>query len=613
MIASKHSINKKSVKFRLRTYLVVPFVLQVVGAVSLVGWLSWRNGQQAVNDVAYQLRSETTNRIHERLLFYTELPHQANQLSLNALAGLSKDIPTSQLNPQNSSEIGRLFLRQMKLYPDLGFIGFATPKGELWGGERRVDGTLLINRQDASTNDQLQMYSVDDEGNAIQKVESYKDYDARVRPWYKRAVEAGKPAWTNVFITWVVKTPAIDAVMPVYDQRGQLQGVMDTTFYFTHINKFLQKLKIGKTGSAFIIEHSGGLVATSTNAALQKRDEKNVQRMNATESENGLIRATAVHLQKRFGEFSQIKENQQLSFNFNGENQFVQITPLKDSRGLNWLTVVVVPESDFMSQIHANSQRTILLCLAALVIAIAVGIFTTNLITRPIRRVTQASKDIANGNLDQHVQVRGIIEIETLADSFNSMAIQLKDSFETLEAKNEALRMAEENYRSIFENALEGIFQATSDGHFISVNPAMSNILGYDSPQQMIASVTEISTQLYVDPNTRQEFNRVMEEQGAVKNFEYQAYRQDGSVTWIQEDTRAVRDTAGKLLYFEGIIQDINKRKQNEELIKQQLQELKIEIDQQKRQYEVAKITQSDYFQEIQAEAENLQFDEFWN
>ncbi|GET40657.1 PAS domain S-box protein [Microseira wollei] len=176
----------------------------------------------------------------------------------------------------------------------------------------------------------------------------------------------------------------------------------------------------------------------------------------------------------------------------------------------------------------------------------------------------------------------------------------------------EALRIAEENYRSIFENALEGIFQSSLDGHYISVNPAMARIYGYESPAEMMAEVKEISTQIYVVPNGREEFQKLMEEYGEVKDSVSQVYRKDGSKIWVKENTRAVRDRYGKLLYYEGIVEDVTQRKQEEEALKRQLQELRIEIDQQKRAREVAEITQADYFQDLQAEVGNLDLDQFW-
>ncbi len=177
----------------------------------------------------------------------------------------------------------------------------------------------------------------------------------------------------------------------------------------------------------------------------------------------------------------------------------------------------------------------------------------------------------------------------------------------------ESLRIAEENYRSIFENALEGIFQSTPDGKYIRVNPAMAKIHGYDDPDEMIANIEQIIAQIYVDSVKSQEFQYLMQTEGKVSNFEYQAYCKDGSIIWVAENTRSVRDSRGNLLYYEGIIEDITERKQQEYLLKRQLAELRIEIDHQKRIKEVAEITQSEYFQELQVELANLpSIDDFW-
>lgn len=176
----------------------------------------------------------------------------------------------------------------------------------------------------------------------------------------------------------------------------------------------------------------------------------------------------------------------------------------------------------------------------------------------------------------------------------------------------EALRIAEENYRSIFENALDGIFQCQIDGHFISVNPAMARIYGYDSPTEMIANIEEDNIQIYVDPNCRAEFTRLIEENGRVKDLEYQIYHRDGSIIWVQENTRAVCDAEGNVLYYEGILQDISDRKRREDDLKRQLAELKIEIDHKKREQEVALIIKSGYFQELQTAISEVDLDEFW-
>jgi PAS domain S-box-containing protein len=143
----------------------------------------------------------------------------------------------------------------------------------------------------------------------------------------------------------------------------------------------------------------------------------------------------------------------------------------------------------------------------------------------------------------------------------------------------QALRQAEEKYRSIFENAVDGIFQTTPDGHYLSANPALARIYGYSSPEELIANLSNIGQQLYVDPNRRAEFIRAIEQDGAVSDFESQVYHQQGRPIWISENARAVRDANEALVYYEGTVQDITRRKQAEEGLRQSQQRLSFHIE----------------------------------
>nr|WP_223278496.1 ATP-binding protein [Nostoc sp. 'Peltigera membranacea cyanobiont' 232] len=132
-----------------------------------------------------------------------------------------------------------------------------------------------------------------------------------------------------------------------------------------------------------------------------------------------------------------------------------------------------------------------------------------------------------------------------------------------LESAYQKLKLAERKYRTIFENAVEGIFQSSPNGRYITANPALARIYGYSLAEEVTANSTDIE-QLYVDPNRRAEFVRLMEKYGSVSEFESQIYRQDGSIIWISEKAYAVRDEHLKLLYYEGLIEDITQRKQTE-------------------------------------------------
>lgn len=174
----------------------------------------------------------------------------------------------------------------------------------------------------------------------------------------------------------------------------------------------------------------------------------------------------------------------------------------------------------------------------------------------------------------------------------------------------DALRFTEESYRSIFENALQGIYQSTPDGQLVCVNQAMAMIHGFDSPIAMIETVNTINYKLYVDTEWRSSFRYLLETQRQVTGIEYQVYKYNGEIIWLLESARAVCDANGNTLYYEGILEDITQRKIQEVALKREVEELRIEIDQAKRARQVAEITQTDYFQELRAEVDNLRFED---
>lgn len=143
-------------------------------------------------------------------------------------------------------------------------------------------------------------------------------------------------------------------------------------------------------------------------------------------------------------------------------------------------------------------------------------------------------------------------------------ALRIRRSEGERRQMEEALQASERKYRSIFENAVEGMFQSSPEGFFLSVNEAMARMHGYESPEAMIKGITNLSRQLYVYPTDRDRYKKILEEQGRVENFEAQFRKKDGTVFWTCLNARIVRDEAGNIRYFEGIVQDITERKEAE-------------------------------------------------
>jgi len=161
------------------------------------------------------------------------------------------------------------------------------------------------------------------------------------------------------------------------------------------------------------------------------------------------------------------------------------------------------------------------------------------------------------------------VGIYTAAGVLDALEGYVQDVTARKEA-DQALLEAERRYRSIFENAIEGVFQSTPDGSYIAVNPALARIYGYKSPEDLIVSLRDIKHQLYVEPERRTEFMKMMEQFNSVSNFESRVYRRDGEIIWISENARAVHDDAGKLMFYEGTVEAITERKLYEAEIRHQ-------------------------------------------
>jgi len=224
-------------------------------------------------------------------------------------------------------------------------------------------------------------------------------------------------------------------------------------------------------------------------------------------------------------------------------------------------------------QIDKKNRQLLLTSVSTVLLSLFLLIFVINLLTRkflrvPLGHLTKLADAYARGEYD-------IRQTEDPCKEFQPFADVLEKMGSTIKIQVNELKEAEEKYRSIFENATEGVFQATGDGVFLNANPVMAGILGYDSPNELIDTVTNIKEQLYVNPEKRDEYLEQLRKEKSVTGFEAELYRKDGTKIWTNYYARGIFDGSGKLLFTEGTLGDITLRKKSEA----ELQRYKIQLE----------------------------------
>ncbi|PZO36311.1 MAG: hybrid sensor histidine kinase/response regulator [Pseudanabaena frigida] len=448
--------SKTSRQISLKLLLIVPFVLQIIGAVGLVGYLSYNSGQKAVENISKSLMSEVGDRIHENLKNYFRKPTEVLQNNANA-------IKLDVIPWQDFASLEQYFRQQLQAFDGIGSLGIINEQKELLILQKNDDNSQTISIRDRSTNYFFNSYIADNLGNRLKLVRSSNKFDTHKYPpndpWYEKAKKANRLIW--IINVERIKTDKSTFValnfMPFYDRNNVFQGIVGSSVSLTQLGEFLKSLKIGKTGQAFIIDREGLLIDSSTSEAplipespaiktkpnLVNNKLSKLERLNILNSNNLVFQKTAIYLKNYFTDFHQIKNSQNLSIVIDNRKYFIQIAPFQDQVDLDWLTVVIVPESDFMAEIQANTQWTIALCSFTLLIAIGIGILTARRITKPIQKLSQASQTLAQQEWQKSTIEQGFLEFEditelaTLSDSFNQMATELQTSFETLENRVE--------------------------------------------------------------------------------------------------------------------------------------------------------------------------------
>ncbi len=569
----------------LHCLLICQFVILIVGISGVLAWLSWRSEQETIANLVGQIQNEISDRIEQKLTSYLETPHLINKINADAVRqGILK-------TQGRSSEI--YLWQQIQNFPTVSWIYYGGEKDGEFVGVNRLE-TEKSDKKASSTNGKgnpkssLQLvsnlnglhhyyYKLDQQGNRIEMRSKPESYDARQRPWYQAALKTNQPIWSSIYQDYTLPEQVITASLAVYNSQGARIGVLGADLSLENLCQFLRELRIGKSGQAFIVESSGLLVASSTmqNPYELGKNPQKPERLSVKNINQPMIRATVGHLEEQVGSLSQIKSEQKLQFWVDGKHLFLKVIPYQDPRGINWLIAVIMPESDFMDQIDAKRQTTILLTCIALASAITLGFLTTQYINKSLLRLALASQAIANGELDREVPPVQIQELNILSQAFNEMTLRLKQSFADIEKVNEeletqiaertsALRTSEELFSKVFWASPYPItISSRLDKRVIAFNESYLSITEYLREDLDGKKVTELPT--WVNFKDLAYIVQALDTNGSLRNYEmsYRKKSQQICTALISCETITLNGESCVITVFN----DISDRKQIEDAL----------------------------------------------
>lgn len=563
-------VNQILAKLPLQIIFIVPFVLQIFGTVTLVGYLSYRSGQKTVEDLATQLMHKVGDRVEKKLKNYLEVPQTINQINLN-------QIQLNFLNLNNLYPWEKYLWRQIQLYSNMAYIGIATEQGKQRSGEKSLEGNLYINVTDDDVGSNFYSFRTNHRGERTTGKLIKKNFNPREHSIYQKALREGKSTWSDVFVSLLEPTLLMSALEPVYDQNQKIIGVLVATLRLDEIGKFLNHLKVSKSGQVFIIKDNGELLASSTGEKPFRLVNGENQLFLAINSSNPITRSIAKYLNQQLLTPDDFDKITKIYLDIHEQHYFLDVIPFQDFRGLEWLIVIAVPEDDFLGQIKANNQTTFLLCLGALLIALLMGTLTAGWVIKPIIKLNQASKNIAQGNFNQSLDFNRHDELGELAKSFNLMADQLQRSFSSLQENEYRLRQ-------FLEAVPIGIAVHEPTGKIYYMNRKCQELLEINSILYSEKSDLSVTYEIYkagtnqLYPTEESPILRAL--MGESIYLEDLEIHQQKKILPGEVWATPIYDDQGKIIYAIATFQEISQRKQTEKILADYNRTLEEEVKQ---------------------------------
>ena len=408
----------------LRIVIIVVITAVIALFAILIGFLSYSSGMRAVKESAKQSSVLASREMTKMLNDYLSEPYVMEEFHKNAI--LSK---TVNLNDEKQRD--RNFVEMLKLFPRVANSYIALADGSEYGANRAADGGFVVWQSDIEKK-KLNYYRYDALGGRAEYTHSLFSYDTRERPPYLRGMALHKAGWTDIYPSATGRGLVVTAVSPIYDERNQLTGVLGSSLLLHWMNEYLMSIKVTDNSTIYIIGRNGELIAASQASDIKAIAEANTM-IYAENAEDFVLAESMKQLKKQVDSLESLKEDRQISFKVNGETFLLYVHPIHEENGLDWLSLIVIPQADLTYCLSNFTRQLIFLVSIVCLLGLLAGFLTSRHIVNPLIKVNAAARQIAEGNFSTQIQVQRKDEIGQLIVAVNDMAVKLKDSFAKLQ------------------------------------------------------------------------------------------------------------------------------------------------------------------------------------
>ena len=462
-------------------FLFLIFMLASLASYGMVVYRSWINSvRKTIASQALDVNSHISSQIES----FLHVPLHVNEVNHLVIQNQILDLQNEQLRDKFFA--GVLQAHDQRLYS----FSYGMADGSYYGARHNEQGAIEVMRNNTTTGGQSWYYHIKEDMTAGELAVKAGLFDPRTRDWYKAAAAARKPVYAPVYKHFVMDDLTVSAAWPIFDETGELTGVLGAHLLLTDINGYLESALTPHRGYAVLLEKATGhLIGHSLGDGIfRDHPDETLGRQELADIQNVDI----------IGAFQQYEADQISQFRYKGDQNilYVNVQPIQDN-GIDWILISALPEAAFTADITASMLRAAALAAFVLIMLILIYILVIRRLLNPVSSLYEASSALMAGDWSQRVEIVRNDEIGMISESFNNVAARIQTLVEHLEenvrtrtkelhAANVALTESREELRLILDTAAEAVYGIDLHGCCTFCNASGLKMLGYSREQELI-------------------------------------------------------------------------------------------------------------------------------